>query len=48
MKYIKLMKEYEEMKAAGNEKNEEFEEKEDGWKKTWRIKENSEVEQGMR
>ena len=46
-KYTKLMKEYEEMRAAGNEKNEEFE-KEVGWKKTWRIKENSEVEQGMR
>ena len=34
MKYAKLMKEYEDMKAAGNGQSEEFEEKEKGWKKT--------------
>ena len=32
--YTKLMKEYEDMKAAGNEKKEEFEAKEKGRKKT--------------
>ena len=34
IEYTKLMKEYEDMKAAGNEKNEEFEAKEKRWKKT--------------
>ena len=34
MEYTKLMKEFEEMKASGNGKNEEYEAKEKGWKKT--------------
>ena len=34
IEYTKLMKKYEDMKAAGNEKNEEFGAKEKGWKKT--------------
>ena len=34
IEYTKLIKEYENMEAAGNEKNEEFEAKEKRWKKT--------------
>ena len=34
IEYTKLMKDFEDWKAAGNEKNEEFEAKERGWKKT--------------
>ena len=34
IEYTKLMKEYEEMKASGNEKNEKFEAREKGWQKT--------------